>query len=113
RRQPVTLVALNLDPPLPDRPARATPLLERGGKFQQPGFIEGKIGYGCHALAPSALRLPTQADHGGAGLDDFLLLRRRHRFGSDCRNSRRLPPPIRRAARSMTSCSIMASASGA
>ena len=33
RSQPVPLIALNLNDPVPDRPARATALLERGGKL--------------------------------------------------------------------------------
>src|SRR5206468_3777223 len=75
RSQPVTLIALYFNRPVADRPARATALLERGGEFQQPGFIEGEVGYGRHALAPSALCLPAQPDDGGTGFDGFLVVR--------------------------------------
>jgi hypothetical protein len=42
--------------------ARTTAVLERGGEFQQPGFIEGEIGYGRHAFAPSALAGAEEQD---------------------------------------------------
>ena len=57
------LVALNLDPPILDRPSGATPILELRGQFEQTGFIKWDIRYGRHALATPAFGFPTQADH--------------------------------------------------
>ena len=39
--QPLTLVALYLDPPVLNRPSCPAPLLEFGGEFQQAVLIEG------------------------------------------------------------------------
>src|SRR5205807_3449984 len=113
RRQTITLVALNLNRPVLDRPAGAAPLLERGGEFQQPGFIEGRSDTVVTPLprlpfvsrprrTTGALVLTTSFFAGGADVSVAFSWA-----------SRRLPPPIRRAARSMTSRSIRASTSGA
>ena len=60
------LVALNLDPPVLDRPSGAAPLLEHGGEFPHAVVIERKVEHGRHALATPARRLP--ADLQGDGL---------------------------------------------
>src|SRR6516162_405225 len=71
--QSVTLIALNLDHAILDRPAGATAILELRGQFEQTGFIKWDIGYGRHALATPAFGFPTQADHGSALLGHLLL----------------------------------------
>src|SRR5690348_9339381 len=63
--QSVTLIALNLNHAVLDRPTCTAPNLQLRGQFVQASLIERDIGYGCHALTPPALRLPTKADHGG------------------------------------------------
>src|SRR5262249_30703309 len=73
RNQPLSLVALNLDHAVFDRPAGATPNFELRGQCEQASLIKRDVGSSRHALAPSALRLPTEPDHRGALAGHFLL----------------------------------------
>src|ERR1051326_61410 len=61
-RQTITLVSLDLDAPVLDRSARATPVFELRGEFEQASLAQRHIGDDGHALAAPALRLPPQAD---------------------------------------------------
>src|SRR5205085_3054355 len=51
---PVALVALNLDFPILDRPARAAFLLERGGEPAKAGLIQRDVEHRCHAFATTS-----------------------------------------------------------
>src|SRR6516165_11986089 len=62
--QSITLIALNLNHAVLDRPAGATAILELRGQIEQTGFIKWHIGYGRHALATPAFGFPTRRTTG-------------------------------------------------
>src|SRR5207248_6311082 len=84
------LVALNLDPPVLDRPTRPAPLLEGGGEFFQAVFVHGHVENRRHALPSPACRLPP--DFHGDGLLGRLVGCLAYGFGGRFRG-RRYPTP--------------------
>jgi len=65
RNDSIPLVALDFDSSILNCSASAKPGFQLGGKLGKSIFIQRQIGDDANALATSALRLPTNTNHGG------------------------------------------------
>jgi hypothetical protein len=74
RNDPISMIALNLNPAILDRSTGAQSLFQLCGEFRQVDVVQREVGNGRHPFASSSLGFSANSDDSGLGRGRWLTI---------------------------------------